>query len=292
MSKAWKTLIAVILVICAAATGWWISTHRNAQQEQPRDALPVIETNVLYDASITSADAPAVIDGGPLFGNQQDYRIHLAAGKTWMVETSMGWQDIGVSLYENGKRLDEASCGFRARCSFFVDTEKDVTGTLRIRGDARNSQEPLTIEVREVTSAFLTGKPSGRTGKLTPAPIPVIDRDGTFTGSLSASDSPLFWRGGGSLKDYQIPLTAGQNVLIKAKSSETDLGVALFAPDETLARKFAEEKNQDACIQVNVPADGRYTLRVMARDLNAAPAANYSLDVVRAASPEQVCPEE
>lgn len=136
-----------ILVICVCATGWWVLTNHGAQQEQFHSSLPVIETNVLYDASVTAADAPSVIDGGPLFGNQQDYRIRLAAGKTYMIETSMGWQDIGVALYENGQRLGETSCGFRARCSFFVDTEKEVLGTLRIRGDARNSQEPLSVEV-------------------------------------------------------------------------------------------------------------------------------------------------
>lgn len=209
-----------------------------------------------------------------------------------MVETAMGWQDIGVSLYENGKRLGETRCGFRARCQFFVDTGKDVLATLRIRGDARNSQEPLSVEVREVTNSFLTGQPSSRTGKLTPAPFPVIDHDGTFSGSLSASGSPLFWRGGGSLRDYQIQLTAGQNVLIKARSAETGLGVDLFAPDETLGRKFAREINQDACIQVSAPADGKYIVRVMARDLKNVPAAEYTLEVTRTASPGQICPEE
>lgn len=143
-----------------------------------------------------------------------------------------------------------------------------------------------------MANSFLAGQPSSRTGKLTPAPIPVIDRDGTFSGSLPAADSPLFWRGGGSQQDYQIQLTAGQNVLIKAKSAETGVGIALFAPDETLGRKFVREKNQNACIQVSTPVDGKYILRVMARDLNNAPAPDYTLDVVRTASPEQSCPEE
>lgn len=290
MSKAAKTLI--ILFIAAGIIAWLLSKNHNSENTLPQTPLAVIESNVLYDASVTPADAPSTGAGGPIVGYQQDYHIQLQAGKTWMVETAVGWQDVAVALYENGKQLGKSSCGFRARCQFFVDAEKEISGTLRIRGDGNNSEEPLTLEVREVANSFMTGTPSTRTGKLQAAPISVLENDGVYTGLQLTPDAPLNWYGSGSLQDYKIQLKAGQKVLVKATSPQVEIGIGLISPEQILARKFAQDIHQGACIVAEAPADGSYTLRIMARELKDSSPIDYTLDISRAVSPEQTCPEE
>lgn len=290
MSKTGKTLIT--LFIAAGVAAWLLSKNRDNENTLPQTPPGVIESNVLYDASVTPADAPSTGAGGPIMGYQQDYQIHLQAGKTWMVETSVGWQDVAVALYENGKQLGKSSCGFRARCQFFVDAEKEISGTLRIRGDGNNSEEPLTLEVREVANSFMTGNPSTRTGKLQPAPVSVIENDGVYTGMQLTHNAPLNWFGTGSLQDYKIQLKAGQKIRVKATSPQVEIGIGLISPEQILARKFAQDIKQGACILAEAPADGSYTLRVMARELKDTSPIDYTLDISRAVSPEQTCPPE
>lgn len=290
MSKTGKTLIT--LFIAAGVAAWLLSKNRDSENTLPQTPLGVIESNVLYDASVTPADAPSTGAGGPIMGYQQDYQIQLQAGKTWMVETAVGWQDVAVALYENGKQLGKSSCAFRARCQFFVDAEKAISGTLRIRADGNNSEEPLTLEVREVANSFMTGNPSTRTGKLQPAPVSVIEHDGVYTGMQLTHNAPLDWFGTGSLQDYKIQLKAGQKIRVKATSPQTNIGVGIIGTDEIFARKFARDSNQSACILVDAPADGSYTLRVMARELKDASPIDYTLDISRSVSPEETCPEE
>lgn len=290
MSKTGKTLIT--LFIAAGVAAWLLSKNRDNENTLPQTPPGVIESNVLYDASVTPADAPSTGAGGPIMGYQQDYQIHLQAGKTWMVETSVGWQDVAVALYENGQQLGKSSCGFRARCQFFVDAEKEISGTLRIRGDGNNSEEPLTLEVREVANSFMTGNPSTRTGKLQPAPVSVIENDGVYTGMQLTHNAPLNWFGTGSLQDYKIQLKAGQKIRVKATSPQVEIGIGLISPEQILARKFAQDIKQGACILAEAPADGSYTLRVMARELKDTSPIDYTLDISRAVSPEQTCPQE
>lgn len=290
MSKTGITVIT--LFIAAGVAAWLLSKNRDSENVLPQTPLGVIESNVLYDASVTSADAPSTGAGGPIVGYQQDYHIRLQAGKTWMVETAVGWQDVAVALYENGQQLGKSSCGFRARCQFFVDAEKEISGTLRIRGDGNNSEEPLSVEVREVANSFMTGNPSTRTGKLQPAPVSVIEHDGVYTGMQLTPDAPLNWFGTGSLQDYRIQLKAGQKVRVKATSPQVEIGIGLISPEQILARKFAQDIKQGVCILAEAPADGSYTLRVMVRERKDTSPIDYTLDISRAVSPEQTCPEE
>jgi hypothetical protein len=263
--------------------------HHDIQISLPRLPLPTIESDVVYIVNLAPSDAPHIGKGGGLDGVQQDYRIHLKAGKTYMFEVAVGWLEAEVSLYNENRLLGDTSCGYNARCKFFAQSPQDSWGTVRISGGVGEKPEKFSLEVRRVKNAIFLGKQSDRIRVLQSASIPIINFNVVYDGEIKASDAPTFFNGRENSQDFRIHLEAGQTALAQAKSKGFDISVGIYGEDRKFDFDIDDGVTPHTCVQVTAPEDGLYTLRVTALDLQKSQTGSFTLEVSKLLSDEQMC---
>jgi hypothetical protein len=284
----YKIAIVIVIFIGFGVVGAALFISGNRAQLLPDSQLPIIESGVLY----VDTDAITPVGGGGRVGNGQDYRIRLSAGKTVMVETTVDWLNLKVMLYDEGRLIGESSCGYNARCRFFAEMPKDGWGILRVNWGADGRHAPFSLEVRHVRSNFSLGKPYTRMEVLLFPPMPSIDLDVIYKGKMSASDVPLFKPGGGGIQEYKLRLEVGKPVLVQARSAGFKVLVSAYGEDGRIGfdPRRGRFNTSFACLQIEPPLDGIYTLRVTTPDnVRDTKAGEFTLEVFNIKSDEQSC---
>lgn len=277
--------ICVILFLTVCLAFFWAKKNNNL----PQMALPELQKGIVYDVSLNSSDIPPVTENGML----RFYRIPLDAGQRYRFESHVEWDEITAVLFIDGKKVDDMNCGYNATCHFSVEPEKDSWGILKIVGAINHDKQPVSIEVRPIKSVFNPGSSSLRRENLPPSSIPIINTDVVYHGEVSAADLPLYNSGEGRRQYYQVKLNAGQDVLIRAKSSGLDIGVILKNVYHQFKEKYSTEDSYEVCFHVNIPKDGLYTIPVITRDitgLDKGISGKYTLEVSTLTKDRKPCP--
>lgn len=177
--------------------------------------------------------------------------------------------------------------------TFQLNRRKIVGGGLKIVGDTTDNTQPISIEIRPIESVFNPGVRSHRRENLPASSIPIINTDVVYHGEVSVSDLPFYESGEGRRQYYQVNLSAGQDVLIRAQSSGLDIGVSLKNVYHELKRKFSDDNSQEACIQVKIPEDGLYTIPVITSDITGIDkgvSGKFTLEVSTSTKDRKPCP--
>lgn len=94
--KSFSFICAVLfLIVCMAV--FLVSKNKSAL---PQMVLPKLQSGVDYNVLLKSSDIPPIFEYGML----KFYRIPLDAGQRYRFESHVGWNEIKVFLYIDGKK--------------------------------------------------------------------------------------------------------------------------------------------------------------------------------------------